>query len=95
MGGIDRGSQKFENRGLRRNKKLHSYDLILKILNDTAEPLGARVLARHLKDHGVDLAERSVRYHLKLMDERGLTQLVGNDGRLITREGIEELKSAL
>lgn len=30
-----------------------------------------------------------------LMDERGLTQLAGRDGRLITKQGIEELKSAL
>jgi len=29
------------------------------------------------------------------MDERGLTRLVGRDGRLITEEGMEELKSAL
>jgi repressor of nif and glnA expression len=29
------------------------------------------------------------------MDERGLTRLIGRDGRLITETGIEELKSAL
>ena len=68
---------------------------ILKILSDSQEPLGARVIARRLKDHGIELGERAVRYHLKLMDERGLTELVGRDGRLITGSGIEELKSAL
>jgi len=68
---------------------------ILKILSDSEEPLGARVIARRLKDHGIELGERAVRYHLKLMDERGLTELVGRDGRLITGSGIEELKSAL
>jgi repressor of nif and glnA expression len=36
-----------------------------------------------------------VRYHLKLMDERGLTQTIGRDGRLITEAGIDELRSAL
>jgi repressor of nif and glnA expression len=37
-----------------------------------------------------------VRYHLKLMDERGLTQLVGRrDGRILTGKGSEEVKSAL
>jgi repressor of nif and glnA expression len=36
-----------------------------------------------------------VRYHLKLMDERGLTRLVSRDGRLITELGIEELGNAL
>jgi hypothetical protein len=68
---------------------------ILKILRDSKAPLGARVLAQQLKAHGVELGERAVRYHLKLMDERGLTQLVGRDGRIITEGGIEELGSAL
>lgn len=68
---------------------------ILKILNDSQEALGARVIARHLKDYGLELGERAVRYHLKLMDERGLTQLIGRDGRLITESGIKELRSTL
>ncbi|MDY6835195.1 MAG: NrpR regulatory domain-containing protein [Chloroflexota bacterium] len=67
----------------------------LKILRESNAPLGARIIARRLKDDGIELSERAVRYHLKLMDERGLTQLVGRDGRLITEEGIEELRSAL
>jgi repressor of nif and glnA expression len=68
---------------------------ILRILNDNQEPLGARVIAHRLKEYGVDLGERAVRYHLKLMDERGLTRLAGRDGRLLTEQGEEELKSAL
>lgn len=68
---------------------------ILRALKSSREPLGARVIARKLKEYGVELGERAVRYHLKLMDERGLTRLVGRDGRLITRQGLEELSSAL
>jgi repressor of nif and glnA expression len=68
---------------------------ILKILGESTEPMGARVIAQRLQDYGVELKERAVRYHLKIMDERGLTQLIGRDGRLITESGIEELKSAL
>ena len=68
---------------------------ILKILGDSQEPLGARIIARRLKDYGVYLGERAVRYHLKLMDERGLTRLVSRDGRLITELGAEELGNAL
>jgi repressor of nif and glnA expression len=68
---------------------------ILKVLSNSREPLGARVIARRLKDLGVELGERAVRYHLKLMDERGLTQTIGRDGRLITESGIDELESAL
>jgi len=68
---------------------------ILRIINESSQPVGATLIARQLKGHGVELGERAVRYHLKLMDERGLTRLIGRDGRLITEFGIEELKSAL
>jgi repressor of nif and glnA expression len=69
---------------------------ILKVLSDSVEPLGGRVISRRLKEQGVDLNERTVRYHLKMMDERGFTRSVGHrDGRTITQPGLEELKSAL
>ena len=68
----------------------------MKIVSDSAEPLGARVIAHHLKEHGLELGERAVRYHLKLMDERGLTNLVGRrDGRILTEKGSEEVRMAL
>ncbi len=69
--------------------------LILRIINESQEPVGARIIARRLLEYGIDLTERAVRYHLKLMDERGLTELVGRDGRIITKQGIEEVKNAL
>jgi len=69
---------------------------ILKILSDSQTPLGSRLIAQCLKDRGVELGERAVRYHLKFMDERGLTQLVGRRyGRTLTERGIEEVKCAL
>src|SRR5512136_1819648 len=69
---------------------------ILRVLDNSQEALGARIIARHLKELGVELGERAVRYHLKLMDERGLTRLVGRrDGRVITELGQAELKKAL
>lgn len=68
---------------------------ILRILSHTNEPLGARVISHRLKDQGIELSERAVRYHLKLMDERGFTESMGRDGRLITQLGLEELESAL
>jgi hypothetical protein len=69
---------------------------ILKVLSDSQEPLGGRIIARRLSDFGIELGERAVRYHLKLMDERGLTRPVGlRDGRSITERGIEELGGAL
>ena len=68
---------------------------ILRVLRDSPEAVGARVIGRQLQEQGIYLSERAVRYHLKLMDERGLTQLVGRDGRQITEAGLEELRNAL
>ena len=68
---------------------------ILKVLSESSEPLGSTIIARELESHGVYLSERTVRYHLRIMDERGFTRPLGRDGRSITHEGLEELKSAL
>lgn len=69
--------------------------IILRLVSESLEPLGARVIAQRLEDYGILLGDRAVRYHLKLMDERGLTRLIGRDGRVITQQGIEELDNAL
>ena len=69
---------------------------ILQVLSDSAEPLGGRTISLRLKEQGIDLSERAVRYHLKLMDERGLTSCPEHrDGRSITLLGLEELRNAL
>jgi HTH-type transcriptional regulator, global nitrogen regulator NrpRI len=69
---------------------------ILKVLSSCQGPAGARVIAKQLKDHGVELSERGVRYHLKLMDERGLTRLTRDcDGRIVTNKGLAEINTAL
>jgi repressor of nif and glnA expression len=69
--------------------------LILRIMSESSEPMGARVIARKMSEHNVQLCERAVRYHLKLMDERGLTKLIGRrDGRVITSMGQDEISNA-
>ena len=69
--------------------------LILRILHEAGGPLGSRILARKMQERGYVPSERAVRYHLKLMDERGLTRLVNKrDGRMITDRGIGELGEA-
>src|SRR3989304_3727870 len=68
---------------------------MLDVLGQTDEPLGARELSRKLKDQNINLTERAVRYHLKFMDERGLTTSNGREGRLITEKGRDELSNAL
>jgi repressor of nif and glnA expression len=68
---------------------------ILKVLSESTEPLGSIHIARELERHGIFLSERAVRYHLKITDERGYTQPMGHDGRMLTERGQEELKIAL
>jgi repressor of nif and glnA expression len=69
---------------------------ILKVLHSLQNPAGSSIIARILQDQGIILSERAVRYHLKLTDERGLTELVSNrGGRIITEKGLAEIKRAL
>jgi HTH-type transcriptional regulator, global nitrogen regulator NrpRI len=69
---------------------------ILKVISESPEPIGGRMISRLLRDQGINLGERGVRYHLKIMDERGLTSIVGHrDGRVITQRGQDEMKSLL
>ncbi|RJQ39946.1 MAG: DUF128 domain-containing protein [Dehalococcoidia bacterium] len=68
---------------------------ILKVLSESSEPLGSITIARELERHGISLSERAIRYHLKITDERGYTQPMGRDGRMLTPQGIEELRMAL
>ncbi len=70
------------------SKTVHA---ILKILSEQKDIIGSRELSRMLKLHGVELTERTVRYHLKILDEKGYTQVFGKEGRKITRRGREEL----
>ncbi len=68
---------------------------ILEILQEARKPLGARAISRELALRGIDLNERTVRYHLLHLDERGFTHLEGRSGRVLTQKGREEVDSAL
>jgi len=69
---------------------------ILKILGSMQKPVGSHVISQRLKEAGIDLTERAVRYHLQITDERGLTQLISDrDGRIITEKGIRETANAM
>ena len=68
---------------------------MLKVLSESTESLGSITIARELERHGIFLSERAVRYHLRITDERGYTQPMGRDGRMLTAQGLEELKMAL
>lgn len=68
---------------------------ILKVLSESSEPLGSITIARELERYGIFLSERAVRYHLRITDERGYTQPMGRDGRMLTAKGADELRMAL
>jgi repressor of nif and glnA expression len=70
------------------NKTMFS---ILTVLDKQSDIIGSKEISKHLKQHGVDLTERTVRYHLKILDERGHTKVFGKEGRRITQKGMEEL----
>ncbi|MBU4374692.1 MAG: DUF128 domain-containing protein [Euryarchaeota archaeon] len=68
---------------------------ILRILFENKDPIGARLIADRMNERGYPIGERGVRYHLRIMDERGLTKRQGYDGRVITELGVNELNDAL
>ena len=68
---------------------------ILRILADRNEVLGAKTIAEELRKKGYDLGERAVRYHMRILDEKGFTERMGYAGRQITSEGLKELEKGL
>jgi HTH-type transcriptional regulator, global nitrogen regulator NrpRI len=74
------------------DKKINT---ILKIIEEAKEPVGSREIAARLAELGIKLSERTVRYHLKLLDRQGLTRGQWKEGRMITGKGKEELDEAL
>ena len=68
---------------------------ILRILADREEVLGAKTIAEELKKKGYDLGERAVRYHMRILDEKGFTERIGYAGRKITNKGYKELEKGL
>ncbi|MEN6329789.1 MAG: DUF128 domain-containing protein [Methanobacteriaceae archaeon] len=68
---------------------------ILRILADREDVLGAKTIAEGLKNKGYDLGERAVRYHMRILDEKGFTERIGYAGRQITPEGLKELDKGL
>ncbi|MCE5313244.1 MAG: NrpR regulatory domain-containing protein [Nitrospiraceae bacterium] len=65
---------------------------ILKVLDKHTDIIGSGEISKELKMHGIDLTERTVRYHMKFLDEKGLTEVFGKEGRKITEKGRNELK---
>lgn len=68
---------------------------ILRVLSEYDSPVGSTVLGRELRKKGFFLSERTIRYHLRLLEARGLIKSHGQVGRTITPQGLTELSRAL
>lgn len=68
---------------------------ILRTLEESGEPLGAKRVADAINERGFSLGERAVRYYLRILDERDLTEKHGYSGRTITEKGRKELSRGL
>lgn len=68
---------------------------ILKVLDKHGGIIGSKEISKELIFYGIDLMERTVRYHLRILDERGYTEIYGREGRKITQKGKDELKLSL
>lgn len=73
------------------NRQMHA---ILDLIERHAALVGSRELSRQLKQHGMDLSERTVRHYMKMLDQRGYTEVFGKEGRRITQLGRDELSHA-
>jgi repressor of nif and glnA expression len=68
---------------------------ILRILSEFDSPVGSTLLKRELRKRGFLLSERTVRYHLQLLEAKGFLLGHNRRGRTITPQGLEELGRAL
>ncbi len=68
---------------------------IMRVINENDKPIGARAIADELNERGYDIGERAVRYHLRILDERGFTCKHGYAGRTLTELGESEMSDAL
>jgi repressor of nif and glnA expression len=68
---------------------------ILRILSEFDDPVGSTLLKRELRKRGFLLSERTVRYHLQLLEAKGFVLGHERRGRTITQHGLDELSRSL
>jgi repressor of nif and glnA expression len=60
---------------------------ILRILSEFNSPVGSTLIKRELRKRGFLFSERTVRYHLLLLETKGFALGHNRRGRIITPEG--------
>jgi len=68
---------------------------ILRVLSEHVTPVGSTVLGRELRRRGFLLSDRTIRYHLQLLEAKGFVRGHARVGRTITPQGLKELSRAL
>jgi repressor of nif and glnA expression len=71
------------------------YIEILRILKEHQDPVGAKRLSELMAERGFVLSDRAVQYYLSYLDTMGFTKKIGNQGRILTKAGLEETDNAL
>ena len=71
------------------------YIEILRILKEHRDPIGAKRLSELMAERGFILSDRAVQYYLSYLDTMGYTEKIGNQGRILTRTGLDETDNAL
>ena len=68
--------------------------LMMKILRESGSPLSSQKIQEQLVSRGMDISERTVRFHLQALDSHGLTGYKEKKGRFLTPRGLMELAKA-
>jgi len=68
--------------------------LMMKILRESGLPLSSQKIQEQLTSRGMDISERTVRFHLQALDSQGFTNYKEKKGRYLTPKGLMELAKA-
>jgi len=68
--------------------------LMMKILRESGSPLSSQRIQAQLTTRGMDISERTVRFHLQALDNQGFTGYKEKKGRFLTPKGLMELSKA-
>ncbi len=66
----------------------------MKILRESGSPLSSQRIQAQLTTRGMDISERTVRFHLQALDNQGFTGYKEKKGRFLTPKGLMELSKA-
>ncbi|MBI9106227.1 MAG: DUF128 domain-containing protein [Spirochaetales bacterium] len=67
---------------------------ILRVLRNAEKAIPSKTITDELFTMGYDISPRTIRFHLKSMDDDGLTEYSEKHGRFITEKGINELEAS-